>query len=178
MATNTKNNSGTNATYAGHDTTKQSPRNYCFGCGLDNPYGIRLQFVLDEKRNSFVCRFKLARRYVGPPGHVHGGIIATVLDEAMAKANKIRGVTALTKDLTVEYVKPVPIGKPLIAEGWQQSVTGRAHINLAELRNEQGEVLARGRGTFISFDAEKMFPKDLKTDDTGKQNGVAKQTGV
>lgn len=147
----------------GHGTRHhKTPKNHCFGCGPDNPDGMQLKFRLDDARNTFVCKFKLSPRYVGPPGHAHGGIIATILDEAMGKVNKIRHVVALTKEMQIEYVKPVPLGKPLVVEGWEREVHGRAHINVAEIRNHAGEVLARSTGKFIAIDPEKMFQKYLK----------------
>lgn len=141
---------------------RKTPRNHCFGCGADNPAGLRLKFVFDKERQRFTCRFKLLRHYVGPPGHAHGGIIATILDESMGKATIPRGVTVVTKEMIVEYVKPVPLGKPLIAEGWEQSVHGRVHRNVAEIRNPEGEVLARSQGTFIAIDPRIMFARHLK----------------
>ena len=144
----------------GHETLYHKlQKNYCFACGQDNPEGMRLKFVLDEERQTFVCRFRLSKRYTGPPGHCHGGIIATILDDAMGKVNKLHHVIALTKEMTVEYLKPVPLNKPLHVEGREVSVHGRQHINAAEILNEQGEVLARSRGVFIAIDPEKMFGK-------------------
>jgi uncharacterized protein (TIGR00369 family) len=144
----------------GHETRDLKPtKNYCFACGPDNPDGMHLQFTLDEERRTFVCHFSLPKRYTGPPGHCHGGIIATILDDAMGKANKLRNVVAVTKEMTIEYLKPVPLEKPLRVEGKEVSVHGRQHINMAEIMNEEGEVLARGRGVFIAIDPEKMFGK-------------------
>lgn len=125
--------------------------------------------MLDEDRKAFVCQFRLSRRYVGPPGHAHGGIIATILDEAMGKVNKLRHVIALTREMKVEYLRPVPLGKLLIAEGREKYVRGREHINVAEIRNQQGEILARSRGKFIAIDPERMFKKYLKGKKTGGQ---------
>ncbi len=154
----------------GHQTRHHRiPKNHCFGCGPDNPDGMQLQFSLDSERESFVARFRLPPRYTGPPGHAHGGIIATILDEAMGKVNKLRHVVALTRELKVEYLRPVPLGKPLIAEGREKYVRGREHINIAEIRNEEGTVLARSRGKFIAIDPEKMFNKYLKGKKTGGQ---------
>jgi uncharacterized protein (TIGR00369 family) len=142
----------------GHETRHLQPKkNYCFVCGPDNSEGMRLKFTLDEERQTFVCRFRLPKRYTGPPGHCHGGVIACILDDAMGKANKLRNVVALTKEMTVEYLKPVPLHKPLIVEGKEVSVHGRQHINMAEILNEKGEVLARSKGVFIAIDPEKMF---------------------
>ncbi len=102
----------------GHETIyTKLQKNYCFACGQNNPDGMRLKFTLDEERQTFVCRFRLGKRYTGPPGHCHGGIIATILDDAMGKVNKLRHVIALTQEMTVEYLKPVPLHKPLKVEG-------------------------------------------------------------
>src|SRR2546421_11254315 len=97
-------------------------KNYCFGCGKNNPEGMRLRFTFDEKADRFVSRFRLGRRYTGPPGHAHGGIIATILDEAMGKVNKLHAVVALTSEITVQYFKPVPLNKPLRVESHSVSV--------------------------------------------------------
>ena len=144
----------------GHDTRyAKMQKNYCFACGQNNPGGMHLRFTLDEARQTFVCKFRLSKRYTGPPGHCHGGIIATILDDAMGKVNKLRHVVALTKEMTVEYLKPVPLHKPLQVEGSEVSVQGRIHINTARILNDKNEVLARSQGTFIAIDPEKMFAK-------------------
>ena len=144
----------------GHDTRfVQMQRNYCFGCGKNNPEGMRLKFTYDEERDCFVCRFRLSKRYTGPPGHAHGGIIATILDEAMGKVNKLRHVVALTSQITVDYLKPVPLNKPLRVESREVRVRGREHVNMAEILSQKGEVLARSRGLFIAIDPHRMFAK-------------------
>ena len=144
----------------GHDTRYvQLQKNYCFACGKNNPEGMRLKFAYDEERDCFVCRFRLGKRYTGPPGHAHGGIIATILDEAMGKVNKLRHVVALTSQITVNYLKPVPLNKPLRVESREVRVRGRRHINMAEILNRNGEVLARSQGTFIAIDPHRMFAR-------------------
>src|SRR3954454_11475653 len=117
-------------------------KNLCFACGKDNPHGMHLKFFLDRERNHFVSHFRLSKRYTGPPGHCHGGIIATILDDAMGKVNELHHVIALTREMTVEYLKPVPLQKPLRVEGRELSVRGTQHINAAEILNEKNEVLA------------------------------------
>ncbi len=108
---------------AGHDTRYvQLQKNYCFACGPNNPDGMRLRFTYDEERGCFVCRFRLGKRYTGPPGHCHGGIIATILDEAMGKVNKLRHVVAVTSEITVNYLKPVPLRQPLRVESREVKV--------------------------------------------------------
>jgi len=150
--------------HEGHATKDHAmpKKNFCFGCGKDNPHGMRLKFTYDEAGKRFVCRFRLSRRYWGPPKHAHGGIIATILDEAMGKVNKIRHVIALTSEMQVRYLKPVPLGQPLIVESRELRVRGREHINVAEIRNGKGDVLATSRGKFIAIDATKMFARFLR----------------
>src|SRR5213080_754181 len=147
----------------GHDTRYvRLQKNFCFACGMSNPDGMRLKFVFDEGRDRFVCRFRLSKRFTGPPGHAHGGIIATILDEAMGKVNRLREVVALTSQITVDYLKPVPLNRPLRVESREISVRGRRHINMAEILNDEAEVLARSRGTFIAIDPHRMFRRFVK----------------
>ena len=146
----------------GHQVKKEQIANNCFGCGPGNQAGLRLEFVLDKQRQRFVCHFQLEDRFVGPPGHAHGGIIATILDEAMGKVNKLRDVIALTGRMEVDYLRPVPLATPLTVEGWELRVNGREHINAAEIRNANEEVLAESKGTFIEIDPQRMFAKYLK----------------
>jgi uncharacterized protein (TIGR00369 family) len=144
----------------GHSTRHvKLPKNFCFACGPDNPDGMHLRFTYDEARTCFVCRFRLGKRYTGPPGHCHGGIIAAILDEAMGKVNKLHHVIAVTSEMTVNYLKPVPLSRPLRVESREVKVEGRKHINMAQILNESGEVLARSQGLFIAIDPERMFAK-------------------
>ncbi|MFB3812986.1 MAG: PaaI family thioesterase [Terriglobales bacterium] len=138
--------------------------NNCFGCGKDNRGGMHLKFRLGDDGKSFVANIRLSRRYEGPPGHAHGGVIATVLDEAMGKVTRLRAVLALTKDMQIDYLKPVPLGEPLIAEGRSVRVRGRVHFYKGEIRNRSGEVLARSRGTYIAIDPKKseVFAKHMR----------------
>ena len=144
----------------GHGTRHvQLPRNYCFACGKDNPEGMHLKFHYVARRKRFVCQFRLGRRFTGPPAHAHGGVIATILDEAMGKVNKLRHVVAVTSEMTVKFIKPVPLYKPLRVESREVRVEGRRHINMAEILNRKNEVLARSQGLFIAIDPHKMFGK-------------------
>src|ERR1700687_3616951 len=129
---------------AGHDTRYiKLQKNYCFACGKNNFDGMRLRFTYDKDRNCFVCRFRLGKRYTGPPGHCHGGIIATILDEAMGKVNKLRQVIAVTAQMTVDYLRPVPLHTPLRVESRGVTSLQRKHVNMGEILNQKGEVLAR-----------------------------------
>ena len=77
----------------------------------------------------------------------------------MGKVNKLRHVIAVTSEMTVNYLKPVPLQQPLRVESREVKVKGRKHINMAEMLNEKGEVLARSQGLFIAIDPHRMFAK-------------------
>ncbi len=147
-----------------HASLKKHPllkKNYCFGCGKDNPDGMRLKFIYDEGGRRFVAHFQLGRRFTGPPRHAHGGIIAAILDEAMSKPSKLRNVITPTVELKVSYLKPVPLRQKLTAIGWEVRVRGREHLRAGEIQNAAGEVLASARGKFLAVDPHRMIAKYL-----------------
>jgi uncharacterized protein (TIGR00369 family) len=126
-----------------------NPSNKCFGCGGDNPGGMKLTFEQDNVNRKIVGRFILGERYQGGGGFAHGGIIAMLLDEAMGKVCRFREVRAVTAELTVEYLKPVSVEKEIIVEGHEAKQKGRNLFLVGEIRNTAGEILARGRGRFV-----------------------------
>ncbi|MGA8110151.1 MAG: PaaI family thioesterase [Acidobacteriaceae bacterium] len=132
--------------------------NHCFGCGQANPTGLRLQFFTDADHN-VVCHLRLARRFAGPPGHAHGGIIATLLDEAMSKSNRARGIVAMTGQLEVHYLRPVPLGRPLTLTARHVDTRGRANRCEARLADATGKVLATAKAVFIAVGPDHLTRK-------------------
>jgi len=126
-----------------------NPVNKCFGCGGDNAGGMKLTFEQDNVNRRIVGRFVLGERYQGGAGFAHGGIIAMLLDEAMGKVCRFREVRAVTAELTVEYLKPVDVRSEIVVEGRETEQKGRNLFMAGEIRNEVGEVLARGKGRFV-----------------------------
>ncbi|MFZ0584450.1 MAG: PaaI family thioesterase [Candidatus Acidiferrales bacterium] len=128
---------------------KPNPENKCFGCGGANPRGMHLTFEQDDATNRIRGSFRLGPEYQGGANFIHGGIIATVLDEVMGKVCRFRNARAVTAELTIEYMKPVPIDADLEIEGKEIEMNGR-NIHIAgEIRNQAGQVLARARGRFV-----------------------------
>jgi len=110
---------------------------------------MKLTFEQDNVNRRIVGRFVLGERYQGGAGFAHGGIIATLLDEAMGKVCRFREVRAVTAELTVEYLKPVKVQSEIVVEGRETEQKGRNLFMSGEIRNEAGEVLARGKGRFV-----------------------------
>ena len=134
-----------------------NPTNRCFGCGGANDAGMKLTFAQDNEKRRIVGRFVLGERYQGGGGMAHGGIIATLLDEAMGKVCRFREVRAVTAELSVEYLKPVNVENEIVVEGWETEQKGRNLFHVGEIRNIAGDLLARGRGRFVIIgDAKKV----------------------
>ncbi len=133
------------------DTIRLEPKptNRCFGCGGANDGGMKLTFEQDNTNRKIVGRFVLGERYQGGGGMAHGGIIATLLDEAMGKVCRFREARAVTAELTVEYLKPIDVEKEIVVEAFEREQKGRNLFHVGEIRNAVGEVLARGRGRFV-----------------------------
>ena len=131
------------------------PDNGCFGCGGANSRGMQLSFDRDDERQRIVGRFQLGEEYQGGTGFLHGGIIALLLDEVMSKASHFHGERAVTAELHVEYKRPIRAGQEIIVEGFVARRDGRQLYHEGEIRNEAGDLLARGQGRFVVIDPEK-----------------------
>ena len=133
------------------------PRNFCFGCGKDNAQGMKLKFVIDDENRRVHGSFRLPGRYEGPPAHVHGGIIALLIDEAMGKLNRPEQIVALTAEMSIQYVRPVPLRKKITIEAHPTEHNGRNYWRECTIRDEHGNLLARGKGRFVKV-ADRIAP--------------------
>jgi uncharacterized protein (TIGR00369 family) len=122
--------------------------NRCFGCGENNSKGLHLEFQLETDK-SVSSLATVSDMYEGPPGYVHGGIIATLLDEAMSKAVRAQGFIAMTRHMEVDYLRPVPSASPVRLEGRVVRSEGRKHWVEAKIVGSDATVLASGKGLFI-----------------------------
>jgi acyl-coenzyme A thioesterase PaaI-like protein len=94
----------------------------------------------------------------GPPGYIHGGIVAALLDEAMSKLNRPLNVLAVTRHMEVDYLRPVPLYQPLVLVAQHHSrptksdgTPDRKLFHQAEIQHPDGTVLARAKGVFIAL---------------------------
>ena len=125
------------------------PRRFCFGCGLDNTQGMRLKFSIDPQDSVVRGAFTLAHRYQGPPGAAHGGVVAVLVDEAMGKLSRLDGVVALTAELSVEYLHPVPLGRKITVEARPVRQLARNYWRECTIHDSRGKLLVRGKGRFV-----------------------------
>ena len=122
--------------------------NRCFGCGASNPTGMHLEFFIAPD-NSVVSFPTVSDIFEGHPGCLHGGVIATLLDEAMSKAVRTLGHAATTRKMEIDYRRPVPSGVEIRVEGRIVRSEQRTHWVEASILNAHGTVLAHGKGLFF-----------------------------
>jgi uncharacterized protein (TIGR00369 family) len=158
------------------DTAFAGLTNHCFGCAPGNRHGLHLRFQKNIEAGGVECVFRVPHRFEGPPGHVHGGIIATILDEAMGKVNRQKEVVALTRRMSIDYLQPVPLGVKLRAVGWPVKQDGRKHFRAGEIHMLDGVVLARSEGMFIAIDPVEIFRKHREK--TGRNDRLKNKTHV
>ena len=119
--------------------------NYCFACGKNNPIGLKLEFKMQDGK--YTTTKILPKEYQGYDGIVHGGILTTMLDEAMASyLNKELGQQAVTARLDVRYRKPAPIGEMLTLTSWEESRKGSFVSMKAEISLPDGTIAAEASG--------------------------------
>jgi uncharacterized protein (TIGR00369 family) len=124
------------------------PQNRCFGCGSANPNGMHLEFY-SLSDGSVVAHPTVAECFESGQGFLHGGIIATMLDEAMSKAMHANDVLAMTRHIEVDYLRPVPSMKPIRIEAQRTHHEGKKQYAQAQILSADGETLATATGLFI-----------------------------
>ena len=130
-----------------------SPHN-CFACGTLNTHGLGL--VLHVEHGRSWTDLTLERSFEGWEGIAHGGIICTILDEVMAWALVGADNWGVTARMNVVFRRPVPVGRPIHAEG--SIATSRRRIVETTARLEDaatGELLATATGTYVAADEER-----------------------
>jgi acyl-coenzyme A thioesterase PaaI-like protein len=117
---------------------------WCYACGDLNPIGLHLRFRMED--DWAVADFTAEREHQGYPGFIHGGVVSSLLDEAMGWATYGRGVWALTGKLETRFRDVVPTGELLTVRGRIERDRGRTLDVVAELRNAAGKLLAESKG--------------------------------
>lgn len=128
----------------------------CFACGVHNEHGLKLKFaVIDNHVEAF---FETNKRFEGWDNIIHGGIISTLLDEAMSHAVfKLNGATVVTAEMSVRFLKPVHAGKIIKVTGIIDCDCGRIIETSAQIEDEIGTLLAKAKARFFKVsDKQKL----------------------
>jgi uncharacterized protein (TIGR00369 family) len=118
----------------------------CFVCGEKNPAGLKLRIRTNSERGESAADVTFPEHFQGWAKVVHGGLLATVLDEAMIYAAGAKGLKCVTGEMTVRYIKPVATGVAYALRGRFVEDKGRIVIAESELRDSDGLEVARASG--------------------------------
>lgn len=122
---------------------------YCFACGEKNPHGLKMKFQVDREKQAIRAAFTVEPAYQGWDGVVHGGIISTLLDEAMANLVYHLGFNAIAASLEVRFKQPAPILQPLLIQGEITEVHKKLVKAKASLTDKDGKLLASATSSFV-----------------------------
>lgn len=112
---------------------------------------IELQFTLDEAGHRIRAEWTPSKEHQGYADIVHGGMIGLVLDELMGNLLWKMGRPSVTAEMSVRFLKPAHVGKPLHAEAWVSSQKGRITHAEAVARNAAGAAVARAQARFVQI---------------------------
>lgn len=118
--------------------------NRCFVCGPDNPIGLRLRF--EREGEGVRAEFTPSELHVGYEGLVHGGILAALIDDALANVWFTKGEEAVTAKIEVRFRQEVRPGEPLIVVAQPTGSRGGLMTGRAQVRRPDGDVVADGTG--------------------------------
>jgi uncharacterized protein (TIGR00369 family) len=141
---------------------KQPNSKQCFVCGLENPVGLHLAFY-ETGPGEVTANFIVAEHFQGYPGVVHGGIVASMLDELAGRAHM--GIDPprfmYTARLDVRYRKNVPVGRPLRLVGKAGKCKGRTATATAHIFDEDGILLAEAEALLVDIPEEVIGEANL-----------------
>jgi uncharacterized protein (TIGR00369 family) len=118
----------------------------CFVCGGKNAAGLQLKFTRNAASGETETRVAFPVQFQGWRSTVHGGLLATVLDETMIQAAGAAGVKCVTAEITVKYRKPALTGEPCLASARILETHGRVILAESRICDAQGQVLAQATG--------------------------------
>jgi acyl-coenzyme A thioesterase PaaI-like protein len=121
---------------------------WCFGCGEKNPIGLKLEFA--EENGVYVTHFTPREEHQSYDGTIHGGIIATLLDEVMGRYLYIvKGRNIATAKLEVRFRQPTPVGKELTIRGWIVKERGKLIETAGTMALADGTITAEGHAMLL-----------------------------
>lgn len=126
---------------------------FCFVCGDRNPDGLHLNWELAEDESCLRTTFKPGKRFQGWKDVVHGGIVATVLDEIMVNHGVLTGDPVVSVELNVRYRNPGKIGVPLEFEGETRQLKGKLFEGKAQCEQE-GKKIAEAEAKLMKVEAD------------------------
>ena len=125
--------------------------------GNQAKYAAELREYYHEDSGETIMQFTAREFAEGPPGHCHGGFIATLLDECMGGGAWWSGYVVLAADLQIKYRKSVPLNQEHFVISTCDRVERRRVYTTGKIIDRNGTVYATGRGVFIRVPRERLL---------------------
>jgi acyl-coenzyme A thioesterase PaaI-like protein len=125
----------------------------CFACGALNEHGLNL--VIHCEPGRAWTELGLERRFEGWDGVAHGGIVTTILDEGVAWSLIAEDTWGVTARLSVDFKRPVPVGRPIRALGELVRARRRLFDTRATLVDADGTPLAVATALYVAAPADR-----------------------
>lgn len=163
-------------------STLELPRtNGCLGCGPGNPYGLRLNLRVDPNTGIVTVPFSPAQEHIGFEGIIHGGLLATVLDEAMVWAATWSGKRfCVCGELSVRFRAAASVGSKLTVEAKVEYSRPKLIQVAATVRTPSGGVIAAGEGKYVPLapDQNERMMRTLIPDATTQEAHAVLTRGI
>ncbi len=138
---------------------KQFSTPYSITCGKENPASLKCEFY-DLENGETATTFIPEEIHEGHTGIMHGGLSSSVLDEVMGRATLNRAASEIdgwlpkyvTAEMTIKYLKPIYVGRKMLAYGRVDRIEGRCCFASSEIVGEDGEVMATAKGVYVKVD--------------------------
>lgn len=144
---------------------KQPGSRMCFVCGVENPVGLHLHFY-QTAPGEVETRYTAPEHFQGYPGVLHGGIVATILDETAGRAlmgsDPAQPRFMYTAKLEIKYRRNVPIGQPLRVVGKALKSKGRSAQGWAGIYDQEGNLLAEATALLMDVPENVLANADLE----------------
>ena len=122
----------------------------CLVCGRDNPHGLHLNLHVDPQTGIVSTDFIPRPEHIGFEGIIHGGILATVLDEIMVWAATWAGQKfCVCGELNVRYRKNVAVGSLLKIEAKIHAMRSRLIETTGSITDASGVLYTTATGKYV-----------------------------
>lgn len=121
--------------------------NYCFACGKENPIGLKMEF--EYAPGEVTVRFTPRKEHQGWGDVVHGGILFTLMDEAMARMIIDAGDMVVTSRMEIKFLRPALVNEEIVLKGKLDKTEGKFFYTSSKILGKEGRPVAISKGVYV-----------------------------
>ncbi|MBA3272413.1 MAG: hypothetical protein H0T11_00875 [Chthoniobacterales bacterium] len=152
----------------------------CLVCGRDNPHGLKMSLFVDSDTGVVTTEFIPRAEHIGFEGVIHGGVLATVLDEAMVWAATWSGRRfCFCGELMLRFKKPLSVGERVLVESRVEFSRPKLIQTMGTMRSPSGGIIAAGEGKYVPMEldqSERMMRTFVQSESTAAAAAILTKT--